>query len=193
MYLAVAKVRVIFLKHQFRSCGKNLHVGKDVKFGNKRLISFENNCDIANQVVFAPLVSNNGQTYPSEISVGNNVHFGTQDRIASKDSVVIEENVLFVAFVHITDHSHEYHDISRPVSMQGVMGKGKVVIKEGAWLAFGCHVLSGVTVGEHSVVAANSVVTKDVPAYSVVSGNPARVISRYNFEKKCWEKCNVRK
>lgn len=50
---------------------------KNVKFGNKRRISFGNNCDIADQVVFAPLVSNNGQTYPSEISVGNNVHFGT--------------------------------------------------------------------------------------------------------------------
>lgn len=187
---AVAKLRGIFMKHQFRSCGKNLHIGKDVKFGNRGRISFGNNCNIADHVVFAPLISNNGKEYASEISIGNNVHFGTQDRIACKDSVVIEDNVLFAAFVHVTDHSHEYHDITRPVALQGVMGKGRVVIKEGAWLAFGCHILSGVTVGEHAVVAANSVVTKDVPAYSVVAGNPAQIISRYNFENRCWEKCD---
>lgn len=186
----IAKLRGIFRKHQFRSCGKNLHIGKEVKFRNLKRISFGNNCDIADHVVFAPLVSNNGQEYVSEIRIGNNVHFGTQDRIACKDSVVIEDNVLFAAFVHVTDHSHEYRDVTRPVSLQGVMGKGGVVIKEGAWLAFGCHILSGVTVGEHAVVAANSVVTKDVPAYSVVAGNPARVISCYSFEKCCWDKCD---
>lgn len=187
---AITKIRGLFLKNQFHSCGRNLHIGKDVKFGNPGKISFGNNCDVADYVVFAPLVSNCGQEYPSTITVGNNVHFGTQNRIAAKDSVVIEDNVLFAAFVHVTDHSHEYHDVSRPISLQGVMGKGKIVIKEGSWLAFGCHILSGVTVGEHSVVAANSVVTKDVPAYSVVAGNPARVVSRYNFEKQSWEKCS---
>ena len=49
-------------------------------------------------------------------------------------------------------------------------------------------ILSGVTVGEHSVVAAGAVVTKDVPAYSVVAGCPAKVISRFNPERKEWVK-----
>lgn len=163
-------------------------VGKDVKFFNPQKIQLGDNCDIADDVVFAPLVKHNGNDYSSEIIVGNNVHFGTQDRIASKDAVVIEDDVLFAAFVHITDHSHDYHDVRLPISKQGVIGKGKVVIKKGAWLAFGCHVLSGVTIGENSVVAANSVVTKDVPPFSVVAGNPARVVSTYNFKTNQWEK-----
>ena len=183
---AISKMRGIMLKHKFRSCGKNLHIGKDVMFGMHSKISFGDNCDIADNVVFAPLVSDRG--YASEIIVGNNVHFGSGDRIASKDRVVIEDNVLFAGYVHVTDHSHEFHDITRPVSWQGVMGKGEVIIKEGAWLALGCHILSGVTIGEHAVVAANSVVTKNVPAYSVVAGNPARIISYYNFENQRWEK-----
>lgn len=176
------------VKHTLRECGKNLRVGKNVKFFNPQKIQLGDNCDVADDVVFAPLVKHNGNNYSSEIIVGNNVHFGTQDRIASKDAVIIDDDVLFAAFVHITDHSHDYHDVGLPISKQGVIGKGKVVVKKGAWLAFGCHVLSGVTIGENSVVAANSVVTKDVPPFSVVAGNPARVVSTYNFKTNQWEK-----
>lgn len=102
------------------------------------------------------------------------------------NEVIIEDDVLFAAFVHVTDHSHDYRDVTKPVSKQGIFSKGPVVIKKGAWLAFGCHILSGVTVGENSVVAANAVVTKDVPPYSVVAGNPARVVSRFDFEQNNW-------
>ena len=124
---------------------------------------------------------------PSVITVGNRVHIGAMDRIASMNEVIIEDDVLFAAFVHITDHSHEFRNVDVPISTQGAYSKGSVRIKRGAWLAFGCHVLSGVTVGENSVVAANSVVTKDVPPYTVVAGNPAKVVKRYNFETGQWD------
>ena len=53
-------------------------------------------------------------------------------------------------------------------------------------LGFGCQILSGVKIGKHCVVAAGAVVTKDVPDYSVVGGNPAKLLKRYSFEKKEW-------
>lgn len=55
-------------------------------------------------------------------------------------------------------------------------------------MGFNCEVLSGVHIGKHSIVAARAVVTKDIPPYSIVAGNPARVIKQYNFETKLWEK-----
>ena len=122
----------------------------------------------------------------TNIVIGNNVSIGAYDRIASAYSVVIEDDVLMAAFVHITDHSHGYEDVSQPICKQPIIHKGPIVIKKGSWLAFGCHILSGATIGEHSVVAANSVVTKDVPPYSVVAGNPARIVKQYDFEKKKW-------
>lgn len=167
---------------------KHLVVREGVKFIHPEHITVGEHCDIAQGVVFAPLHSHHGTLYPSKISIGNNVHFGGHDRIASMNSVVIEDDVLFAAFVHITDHSHEYRDVGLPIRSQGVFSKGPVTIKRGAWLAFGCHVLSGVTVGECAVVAANSVVTKDVPAYSVVAGNPAKVIARYDLTTNAWIK-----
>ncbi len=58
--------------------------------------------------------------------------------------------------------------------------KGSVIIGNDVWLASGCKILSGVTIGDGAIVAANALVTKDVPAYSIVGGNPAKVI-RYRF------------
>ena len=58
--------------------------------------------------------------------------------------------------------------------------KGDIVIMNDVWIGYGCTVLSGVTIGSGSVLAARSVVTKDVPAYSIVGGNPARIL-KYRF------------
>lgn len=182
-------LRGIYWSFRLKKAGKRLTVGEKVQFFSPKKITFGDNCDIAQNVVFAPLNTRHGENYPSKIIVGNGVHFGAFDRIASMNEVRIDDNVLFAAFVHVTDHSHQYEDPNVPVTHQGVFSKGPVHIKEGAWLAFGCHILSGVTVGKNSVIAANSVVTKDVPDYTVVAGNPARIISRYNFETMKWERC----
>jgi len=182
------KINGAIIARKLANNPRNLSVQSNVKFFNPDRITIGNNCDVSEGVVFAPIGSNNGKKYSSRIQVGNNVHFGTEDRIASMNSVIIEDDVLFAAFVHITDHSHEYRNVGIPVVNQSVFSKGPVTIKKGSWLALGCHVLSGVTIGEYSVVAANSVVTKDVPPYSVVAGNPARLVSQFNFETGEWEK-----
>lgn len=171
---------------KFANTPKCLNVGKDVLFLHPQHISFGEKCSIGQRAALCPLHKHMGMNYPSNITIGNNVSIGAYDRIASAYSVVIEDDVLMAAFVHITDHSHGYEDVSLPICKQPIIHKGPIVIKKGSWLAFGCHILSGVTIGEHSVVAANSVVTKDVPPYSVVAGNPARIVKQYDFEKKKW-------
>lgn len=142
---------------------KNLFIGKDVTFLNPSKITFGNNVGINQRAALCPLAHHNGKEYPSRITIGNNVSIGAYDRIASAYSVTLEDDVLLAAFVHITDHSHGYEDISVPINKQDIISKGPVVIKRGAWLGFGCHVLSGVTIGEGTVVAANAVVTKSTP------------------------------
>ena len=181
-------IRGFVLSFKCQCISRKIKVGNGVRIFHPENISFGKNVEILQEAVFAPFARKN-KKFPSKIIVGNNVHFGVQDRIAAANQVVIEDDVLFAAFVHITDHSHEFHEVGKPILNQGIYSKGPVTIKRGAWLAFGCHILSGVTVGEYSVVAANAVVTKDVPAYSVVAGNPAKVISRYDFNAKQWVSC----
>ncbi|MBR4388623.1 MAG: acyltransferase [Prevotella sp.] len=120
--------------------------------------------------------------------IGDYCSIGIRNSFAAIDKVQIGNNVLFAGYVHITDHSHGYEDINLPVKKQKLISKGPVIIEDDCWLGFGCEILSGVHIGKHSIVAARAVVTKDVPDYSIVAGNPAKIIKKYNFETRQWER-----
>ena len=62
------------------------------------------------------------------------------------------------------------------------------MIGEGSWLGTKVTVVGNVHIGKHCVIGANSVVTKNIPDYSIAVGIPARVVKQYNFETKCWER-----
>ncbi|MFH5071368.1 acyltransferase [Enterobacter cloacae complex sp. 2024EL-00215] len=119
------------------------------------------------------------------LNIGDNVYIGRFLHIVSVRRVIIEKDVLIADKVYISDNLHEYKDIQIPVSKQPVIFKGDVVIKEGAWIGENVSII-GVCIGRNSVVAANSVVTKDIPDYSVCAGVPAKVIKKYCFERNEW-------
>ena len=135
-----------------------------------------------------PVVEDHGNCYNPKIIIGDDTWVGKHCSIAAIDRVEIGKHVLFAGYVHITDHSNGYEDITSPITPQPLISKGPVIIDDECWLGFNCEILSGVHIGKHSVVAARAVVTKNVPPYSIVAGNPARVVKQYNFETEKWEK-----
>ena len=64
----------------------------------------------------------------------------------------------------------------------------RTVVADDVWIGGNSVIIQGLKIGTHSIIASGSVVTRDVPPYSVVAGNPARVIKQYNFETHQWEK-----
>ncbi|HBE81127.1 MAG TPA: hypothetical protein DDW65_25555 [Firmicutes bacterium] len=184
--ILMKKLRGLAFSVKSKHYGKNLLLSENITINNPKCITFGDNCSVDNGAAFFPLSNSGGKRYPAKIIMGNNVHIGSYSRFASMNCVEIEDDVLLAAFVHITDHSHEFRDISLPVHLQGVFTKGSVRIGKGSWLGYGCNILAGVTLGEHCVVAAGAIVTKSVPPYSVVAGCPAKVIKRYDFEKEAW-------
>jgi len=68
-----------------------------------------------------------------------------------------------------------------------------VKICENVWLGENAIILPGIEIGKNSVIGAGSVVTKNVPENCIVAGNPARIIKKYNFDNKKWEKINNNK
>jgi len=90
--------------------------------------------------------------------------------------IIIEDDVLIGSCTHIYVSNHQYSDLSRPIAQQGHIEPKPVTLKKGCWVGANVTILPGVIIGENSVVGAGSIVTKDVSAYTVVCGNPARVI-----------------
>lgn len=87
----------------------------------------------------------------------------------------------------ITGLTHNFEDISRTIKDQGVTAN-RTVVEDNVWIGGNSVIIQGLKIGTHCIIASGSVVTKDVPSYSVVAGNPARVIKFYNHETKQWER-----
>lgn len=124
------------------------------------------------------------------ISIASGTSIGEACTISAVNHVHIHSNVLFGPRVWVTDHNHEYADITRPIQDQGWTADGSVDIEENCWIGTGAVIIGArpLTIGRGSVVGANSVVTSDVPAFSVVAGNPARLVRRYDAATSTWHR-----
>ena len=119
------------------------------------------------------------------LSVGSGTVLGNYNHIIAAGRVAIGENVLTADHVYISDNSHEYRDVNVPVMHQQVRFLRETSVGDGSWI--GEHVcIFGAKIGRHCVIGANSVVNRDIPDFSVAAGAPARVIRRYDSEKKVW-------
>lgn len=121
--------------------------------------------------------------YPYRIKLGSNVTLNEWVYISGYGNVTIGDAVRIGSRATILSSDHEFRDCSRKIYQQGIQSGG-VVIEDDVFIGTGAIILKGVTVGTHSVIGAGSVVVKDVPPYSVVAGNPARVITALSEDLK---------
>ncbi len=117
------------------------------------------------------------------------VIIGDRTRIGLSNTIIgpakIGNDVRLAQNVVLSGLNHNYTDIDIPIHAQGVSTK-PIEIKDESWIGANVVILPGVTIGKHSVVAGGSVVTKNIPEYSVAAGNPARIVKQYDFETKTW-------
>jgi acetyltransferase-like isoleucine patch superfamily enzyme len=114
----------------------------------------------------------------SNIKIGNNVVIRPNSVLIAteKGKIEIENNVLIGTGVHIYVSNHEFTDINKPIYDQGHSLEKNVLLKEGCWIGANVIILPGVSIGRNAVVGAGSIVTRDVEDFTVVAGNPARLI-----------------
>lgn len=124
----------------------------------------------------------------STLIIKGGVQINENLEISCNNFIEIGENVLIGRNVFIGDNIHNYEQINRPVINQGLSNGGKIIIEDDCWIGTGVCILKDVVIGKHSVIGANSVVTKNVPPYSVSAGIPAKVIKKYDFEIERWTK-----
>ena len=119
------------------------------------------------------------------VIIGDRTKIGLSNTIIGP--VIIGNDIRLAQNITISGLNHNYEDVSLPIHVQGV-STAQIVIEDESWIGANVVVVAGVTIGKHSIVAAGSIVTKDIPPYSVAVGNPARVLKRYNHESKTWDK-----
>ncbi len=100
--------------------------------------------------------------------------------------IKVGNDIMFAQNIVMSGLNHGYEDVSMSIHDQPVT-TAQITIEDEAWIGANSVIVAGVTIGKHSIVAAGSVVTKNVPPYSIVAGNPARLLKQYNTESKTWE------
>jgi acetyltransferase-like isoleucine patch superfamily enzyme len=113
---------------------------------------------------------------PARVRIGGGSFFNLGVMVAALELVEIGEHCMFANGCVITDSNHRYDDLQQPVPWQGFTSKGPTRVGANVWCGAHVVITSGVTVGERCVIGANSVVTEDLPAFSVAAGAPARVL-----------------
>jgi acetyltransferase-like isoleucine patch superfamily enzyme len=117
----------------------------------------------------------------ARIRIGGGTFLNIGVMVAALELVEIGEHCMFANGCFVTDGSHRFDDPNLPVPWQGFTTKGPTRVGDNVWCGAHVVITSGVTVGERSVIGANSVVTSDIPAFSIAAGSPARVLRTIEY------------
>lgn len=123
------------------------------------------------------------------IAIGDNCLIGARNVISAKNYIHLENDVILATSVLIMDHNHAYEDIERPIRLQPATAGGRIRIEQGCWIGQGAAIVCDkgeLVLGRNCVVAANALVTRSFPPYSVIVGNPARLGRQFDPVMKSW-------
>lgn len=162
----INRVRFELNRWRFYHSGVKGSLAGNVRFRGETEIT------LGNKVAFRSgvLVGGNGK-----LTIGDNTALNEDTIIACTLSVSIGANCMLAPRCYVLDVDHEFADVNVAIKNQGYR-QAPVIISNDVWLGTGVVVTKGVTIGDGCIVAANSVVTKDIPAYSIAAGAPAKVI-----------------
>ena len=180
------------LRYSFFSKGENVIIHPKSRINASNYISLGNDVLIQQGVwLNVPLhqitaIKKNGRAI---IKIGDRTRIGPRTTISAIGLIEVESDVLIGLNVIIEDHLHSFIDTQKPILNQGIVDRGNIIIRSGCWIASNSVIASSgkkLEIGRGSIISANTVVKESVEDYTIVSGNPARVVKRYNNKLKRW-------
>jgi acetyltransferase-like isoleucine patch superfamily enzyme len=169
-------VYTLLMRNRFAVWGRKSRLEPSAKLIAPYLVSVGNDVYICEHS-WLNAADDRGDGMPT-LRIGDGTYIGRFAHINAWRNVTIGINVLIADRVFISDCQHNYTDSTMPICLQGDSFGGEVVLMDGCWIGIGAAILPGVTIGRNAVVAANSVVTKDVPDFAVYGGVPAKLIKQ---------------
>lgn len=176
----------LFYKFLFSQIGEKSRIFKPLKITNPKYMTLKSRV-VINKYSWLLTIQINEKK--PELIFDDDVIIGHFNHITCVNRVYIGKNVLTADRVYITDNYHGYEDINMPISKQPVKSKGEVIIGDETWIGDNVSIIS-CKIGKHCIIGANSVVNRDIPDYCIAAGAPAKIVKRYNFQSKKWEKTN---
>jgi len=187
----------LFLRNKFyrlllQNIGKGTFFGKGLVLRCPGRISIGNQVMIDDYGVLDAKGINSKIDLGDQILVGRNCNFNCNNStirmgkflsigpfclISSRSQIEIGSYVLIGAGTQIIAGGHSYDDPDKPIIFQKRVSRG-ILIEDNVWIGSSCVIIDGVTIGKNSIIGAGSVVTKSIPTFSIVLGNPARVIQK---------------
>ncbi len=168
--------------------GKRFVIGRNTQIKGGKKIRVGNNVCIGNNARLMCYTDFAGEKLDAKIVIEDGCYVGHNFTVLSGAPVTLEKNVLIASNVLISSENHSIEpECDIPYKHQKLITT-PVSIGENCWIGQNAVILPGVKIGRGSVVGAQSVVTKSVDEYTIVAGNPAKAIKKYNFDTHEWEK-----
>lgn len=168
-----------WIQLEFGKVGKGVYIGKMYFLKGAKYISLANNVCIGERCIIEVYDSYQNQRFTPLLTIGANSHIGDDGHITCINMIQIGNNVRMGRKVFITDNAHGASDrtlLDIAPNKRLLVSKGPVIIEDNVWIGEMVCIMPGVKIGKGSIIGANAVVTKDVPPYCVVGGNPAKII-----------------
>lgn len=186
--LKKSQIYTRLVRSDFGSIGKGSWIICPFLSFNSKGIYIGENVQIFQNCWLDCIAEYSGTKYDSRLEIGDRTSVGSDAHIIACNRISIGKDVVIAQRVYITDNLHGYENIHQGIMSQPLVHPGPVKIEDQVWIGEGVCVLPNVTIGRHSVIGSNAVVTSDIPPYSVAVGVPARVIRQYNPQTECWER-----
>lgn len=163
---------------------KYMFLGDDISLGpGCLLIAITHYPTVSMQHPEKPRVK---QAFNPKITIGHRVTATGGLQVAAYREITIEDDVVLASNINITDGLHGYENANEPYKYQPIFRIAPIIIKRGCWIGQNVVILPGVTIGEFTIIGANSVVTKSIPAQCIAVGSPAKVIKQWDETTQSW-------
>ena len=182
-----AQLFTTLIKTEFKEFGPRSRVIPPFRFANLKEIVVESGVLIDRDCWLLVLDCSFKKDQP-KLLIRERCSIGMGSTISAVERIEIGKHVLFARNVYISDHSHAFEGLDKPIMYQGIYSIKPVRIGEGTWIGQNACILPGADIGAHCVIGANSVVRSAIPDFCVGVGSPARVVKRFSQERQCWEK-----
>lgn len=183
----IAAVRSLYWRAVLRSFGANSQIDAPARIYGKAGIALGRQVRIWHNARIEAFKLEPGRT---RVWIGDRTVIQPFVHIGAAESVVIGQGVLMASFVYITDHDHDWSDPDDPIVSNRRLIVAPITVGDYVWIGERVMILKGVNIGERSVIGAGSIVTRDIPPYSLAVGAPARVVRRFDQIERRWMRVN---